>query len=276
MDPRIVDPPLAPGQPLTVIAPEHHDRVLGQFVSFQLRQDLTDLSVHQGNDVVVTCPVPPGSRSVGDVGRQRDLRRIMHQPVKLRPDLALVRNRQVDHAEERLSLGPTAPVTTPATTFVPGGQRRFEVVVGLRTVGAVVTGGPEVLGETPYVRWRHDSRPHVLAADRDGIDTGDQARPRHGTHTRMRETSSKDNTLGSQSIDVRRGRILVAVASQAGTDVLATDPQNIGTIGRRRHRRHQRQKRNHGEQQQAITSHHLPPFSARIRFNASLAAPLTW
>ena len=99
-----------------MVAPIEHDGVVGQAVFLQLAEDLADLAVHVGDVVVHPRELFADGGAVRVVGRHLDLRRVGHERLALarrarRKDLALVRDLEVEHREERLALvGAIAPV----------------------------------------------------------------------------------------------------------------------------------------------------------------------
>ncbi len=133
---RVVQRSLRAGHAVAVIAPVEDDGVVAQTVGVELFQDLVDLRVHVGDVVVDASQLLPDRRRVRVVGRHLHLDRIGDERLALadragREDLALVRDLEVEHGEERLArIGAVAPVRR-ATELVPDGERRAELIVGL-------------------------------------------------------------------------------------------------------------------------------------------------
>ena len=241
MDTRVIDPAFGAGQSPSMIAPKEDDRVVRQAILFKLAEDAGHLHVHGGDVVVVRCPVLANNGRVGVVGRQLGCFRIVAHlgrdtiaaafPAPFgHADRAFVRNGEVEDGEERLIFRAVPPMGLPAR-FVPCGERRLELVIGLRVVRAVVSGGPEIFREALDLRRRHGSRPHVHGADGGRVHAGDDRRAARRADARNREAACVASALGGQIVDVGTRGVGVAVAAQVRADVLATDPQNVGTFG---------------------------------------------
>ena len=104
----VVERPLRTRHAVAVIAPVEHDRVLGQAVVCELLENLADLAVHVGDVVVHARELFPHRRRVGIVRRHLDFRRIGDERLPFargtgRKNLALVRDLEVEHREERLA-----------------------------------------------------------------------------------------------------------------------------------------------------------------------------
>ena len=150
---------------------------------------------------------------------------------------------EVEHRKERLvRIGAVAPVGV-RSELVPGRQRRLELVVGLLVVRAVVAGGAQVFGEALDVMGNHrgigrghlrgggmDVRgPHVVRADGDGVQPGDDRRTGRCAYPRRGETVRPPPPLGGEAVHVRCPRYRVAVATVERTGVLKRNPENVRT-----------------------------------------------
>ncbi len=141
-------------------------------------------------------------------------------------------------AEEGHAGGAVAPVGL-VGALVPGGEGRglnlvglTEVVVGLRIVGAVVTGGAEVLGEALDLRGRDALTAHVAGAEGGGIHAGDDGGARGGADAVDGEGVGVAGALSGEVVQVGGAGVGVAVAAKVGAGVFGGDPEDIGRGGR--------------------------------------------
>ncbi len=161
MQARIVESSFEPGNSQTVVREKENDCIAGQAVGFELAEQLTDLLVHKGYQIVIACPDFPHKLRIGIVWRQRDFSRIVPfvrfefravRSIKFligTVDLSLVCGNEVKHTEERLTGPAFAPVGL-MTRFVPDVDID-KVVVLLVIVRAVVSRRPEIFGEALYL-----------------------------------------------------------------------------------------------------------------------------
>ena len=118
------------------------------------------------------------------------------------------------------------------------------VVIGLHVVARVIPTRPQELRKPPHAFGDRKARAHLLRAERGGITTGNQARPRRRTNRRTRKRPRIAHTLLCQPVNVWRHGKLVAVTSQHRTHVLRRNPEDIWPIIRPpRSTPHQQQKR---------------------------------
>ena len=182
VNPRVVAPSLASRKAASVIAPEEDYRAVGKAVGLQPLQNLSRLFVHRRNVVVVSRQVLPDDWRIRIERRHGHFGRIVNNLlVLLGPVPRLMADGKVYHAKERHIPRPVAPV--PA--LVPGGKRRLELIIRLRVIRAEITGRPQVLAEALHVRRRNrlispEIRPHVHAAYRARVHTGDDRATRRG------------------------------------------------------------------------------------------------
>jgi len=183
---------------------------------------------------------------LGGIGMERgerDLRGIVDRRVGTPPDLALVRRREVEDREERLALVRAVAEVRLVVALVPGRHGRGELIVGLGAVGAVVTGGPQVLGEGLDVGRRHGRvgrgqilglmrGPHVVRPDTGWIHRRDDARAVRRADWRHGIDVVEPHALRRQPIEVRRARDRVSVAAQMRADILARNPHDVRAASR--------------------------------------------
>ena len=150
--PGIVDPAFRARQAAPVVPVEKDDGVIGQPVFFELGEKLSHLVVHGSNQVVIVGPIAADDRVVGIVGRKLGLGRVVtvlrcqgrrqaRETLRFRADATLMGDGKVDNGKEGLTLRAASPVGF-AAAFIPGGEGRVEVVVGLDVVRAVVARRP--------------------------------------------------------------------------------------------------------------------------------------
>ena len=75
-NPSIVGPPFAAWEPLTVVAPEKDDGILGEAIFFQLSQEFTDACISGGEVIVVTRQCLARFLRIRQIGRQLHIVRI--------------------------------------------------------------------------------------------------------------------------------------------------------------------------------------------------------
>ena len=143
--------------------------------------------------------------------------------------LRFVRDRVVEHGEERLIRLALAPMRLAAAS-VPSIFRDREVVVGLRVVRAVVARVAEILREAFDAIRQSCLRTHVMGTDRRAVAAGDNARPIHGTNAGDPVRVGVSYALLGQAVDRRRVGVLVTPASEIGAHILASDPENVRTL----------------------------------------------
>src|SRR5262245_6842152 len=125
----------------------------------------------------------------------------------------------------------------PAAVVIPGSDWRVKVVIRLAVVCAVVTSCPQILGKTLHIRRRNALATHEVRADRRRMHPRKQSRTTRGTNAGMREGSRESRALLGEPIDVRRDRLDVTVATEIGTDVFETNPEDVRAgfrVGNRR------------------------------------------
>ena len=72
----IIGPPFAAWEPLTVVAPEKDDGILGEAIFFQLSQEFTDACIGGGEVIVVACQRLARFLRIRQIGRQLHIVRI--------------------------------------------------------------------------------------------------------------------------------------------------------------------------------------------------------
>ncbi len=148
-------------------------------------------------------------------------------------------HRHVEDGEERHPFGTVLPMCRLAA-FVPGRHGRFELVVGLYVVGAVVARGTQKFGVAfhPVGRYgfvgRHEPfgqgfgvrRPHVIGPERGREQPGDERCPAGCADADGGEHARISNTLPSEAVEIGRVGQFVAVTAQIRTDVFAYQAEN--------------------------------------------------
>ena len=192
------------GYAAAVVAVEKHDRVFRKAVLFQLFQDRAHLQIHRAYAIVEARQLAADEwgvriiqryRHFGGVvdsaRRQRTLYLLLKARVGPHHRAALVRGHQVKHTEEGLRfIAALAPVGGGAA-FVPRGLDDVRViagvVIGLHVVARVKPLRPQQRRKPAHAFRNGKARPHLLRAQRGGITTGNQTRPRRRTNRRTRK-----------------------------------------------------------------------------------------
>ena len=237
------------GHAAAVVAVEKHDRVFCKAVFFQLFQDRAHLQIHRAYAIVEARQLAADEWGVRIIQRHRHLggvvdgarrQRTLHLLPKARVGphhrAALVRGHQVKHTEKRLRFIASLSPVGGGAAFVPRGLDDLRVigrvVIGLHVVARVKPLRPQQRRKPAHAFRNGKARPHLLRAQRSGITTGNQTRPRRRTHRRTRKRLGVAHALLGQSVDIRRHRKLVAVTAEHGAHVFGRDPKDVWPISR--------------------------------------------
>ena len=230
--------PLAVRDALAVVAPEEHDRVVGEAVGLEFGEDLPGRNVEGRGEFEPLGKGAADRRRVGIVRRHGHVgglaaglrRKVAPHPLRLVAEqAALVGHVEVEDREERLvGLQPVAPVGL-AVRLVPARvERGGEVVVGLRVVRAVVARRAERARESRHLRRRRGPAAHRQAAERGRHQAGDDGAARRRADGRRREGRVEPQAVGSEPVESGGvGRAAVA-AEGAGGEILGGDPEDVG------------------------------------------------
>jgi hypothetical protein len=245
---RIARPTFAPRHARTVIAVVEDDRVVGETVRLQFAQNATDLRIHHREPVVILRPVPP------HLGQVRMIRRHAHpggimdavRRVNGVPELAFVADGEVEHRKERLARLAVA-VMRAGRGLVPDARRFDQVVVLLAVVRAIVTGLAQELREHLHKIRQPHLAAHVLGTGGWRIDARNDRRAGRRAHRCRRPRAQVTHPARRQLVEVRRGGVGVAVATELRPVVLAGHPEDVRPVGGGRELRRQN-KNKEGEE----------------------------
>ncbi len=223
MQARIVQRPFESRYSQAVICIKEDNCIVGQAVRFKLVEQLADLLVHKGYQVVIAGPDFPHKRSIGIVRRQQDFSRIVtFIGLKLRCvlsikflvgtiDLPLMCGGKVKHAEERLP----RPAITPMglwAGFVPDVDVD-EVVVFLIIVRAVVARRPKIFGEAFDLFRQLNFRAQMLGSKRSCIYTRNQTRTGRRAYRSCRKRFGVSYAFASQPVKTRCNSKFITIAA---------------------------------------------------------------
>lgn len=160
-------------------------------------------------------------------------------------------NRKVENCEERLARGAFAVVGLGRAGIPQCGVVAFEIVVGLRVVGAVISRFAQV-GDVGLERgWDRVAAAHVLGSLADRMGAVQQGRAGDRADRGIRIGMGEAQPFGGQRVEPWRAGLAPAVAAQpVGRVVLGRDPQDVGPVGGgcgvRQRERQQRDEQEHG------------------------------
>ena len=231
----VISPSLGARQSTSVVAKEKDDGVVHDSLPLQFTQDVADLVVCCGDQVIIAGHIAPHFRRVRIVRGQGRMGGIVavfsSQPhdfrfelLLWRSDAAFVGGDQVDAGKERFPRNAFHPILRQ----IKGRVGKVEVEIGLPRPGNKVAGLPQVAGKGGGRR--HQFRAHVVRAKRRGIQPADQPRSARGADRRVGKRSGESCALAGQLVQIRCPRVAIIVAAQFRTCVLPDDPNDVRTV----------------------------------------------
>ena len=215
-----------------VVGPVENNGIVGEAIGGELREDSAGVGIGGGDAVVVKRPIAADLGCVGMIGGDADLGGVVSRlSVGTEfDDLALVTLRGVEDGEERFAGGAIFPVGGVGRGVPDGGSFR-EVVVLLHVVAGVVTGLAEELRKHFLTGGIGDHAAHVVATGRRAVEAGDDRGARGRADGRNGPGVGVAQGTRSEFIEVRRGRIGIAVGTHLRAVVLAGNPEDVGLRG---------------------------------------------
>lgn len=166
-----------------------------------------------------------------DSGWIRDQSGFAILPHHFGKQVAFMGDGEVENREERLAIWAVLIVGVSAALIPDGCVISFEIIVGLRVVGAIVTRFPQISGMPLEIRGNVISAAHVLGALGDGIGTVEDGGSRHCAHRAVRISVGELQAIRRKGIQHRSGCLLVAVTGKPVRGVvLAGDPEDVGAL----------------------------------------------
>ncbi len=160
------------------------------------------------------------------VGRHARLLGVVPQRVWPASDLRLVRDRVVEHSEERLRRL-AIPVVRIFRRLIPNLPCRREVVIFFHVVRTVIPSLPQVSGKHLKARGQLGHGSHVLASGRRRIEPRDDRRARRRADGSVGPGTVIAERIASHRIDVGRDGIPVAIAPQLWAGIFARQPEDV-------------------------------------------------
>lgn len=149
---------------------------------------------------------------------------------------------KIKDTEERLVFVLSLSPVRFSTRFVPRVFGRLELVIGFRTVGAVVTYLSHGDREWLYEFRQLSTTSHVMRADRGVIHPRDDGRSTRGADSGSDERLFVEHAFFCQLIDLRRRCLIVSVTTKVLANIFATDPYDVGPLGRKDRGRYREQQ----------------------------------
>ena len=144
-------------------------------------------------------------------------------------DLALVRDGEVEDGEEGTSLGAVSPMPVPSA-FVPDLTLLHEVVIFLRIVGAVVSEFTEVGWVHLEIGRQAGHAAHVLGSGGRWIHPGNDGGSGRCTYRGIGDSPGVDHSYFRKGVEIGSGGIVISIASEMRTVILAGDPKNVRQV----------------------------------------------
>ncbi len=108
-------------------------------------------------------------------------------------------------------------------------SRVLELIVSFAVVGAIVASFSEVHRKRFQPFWQLGITTHVVCANAVLVHAGDDGGTAWCTNTSSGEGVRVTDTLGSHLVQIGSDCVRIAVASQVRANVLAGNPQDVGT-----------------------------------------------
>jgi hypothetical protein len=142
-------------------------------------------------------------------------------------NLAFMRDGEVENGKKGTFLGPVSPMPF-LSTFMPDLSLFHQVVVLLGIVGAIISQFPQVSGVHLEIGGHTGHAPHMFRSSGRWIHPGNDRGTGRGANRGIGDSTGIDHSFFCKGIKVGGGGVVIAIAPEMGTVILAGNPENVG------------------------------------------------